>query len=158
MTGAPLHVLYDRECRWCRFSVAQILRFDPRGEILPVAIQSPEGQELLAPVDPGERLLTAHAVGDDGVVHSGGDAVAVIAARLPALTLATPALRRMGLVSRAGYGLVAGNRHRLGPLVSPARLARADAAIARHRREHFGLDAPQAPEVTSCAVPRRAAA
>ncbi len=77
----------------------------------------------------------------------------MLAARVPALRPLAPVLRGFSAATRAGYGAVAGNRHRLGPLIPAAAKARADRTIARHRAEHFGLGPPEAPVAASCALP-----
>jgi predicted DCC family thiol-disulfide oxidoreductase YuxK len=124
-------VLYDRDCGLCRVCVALLLRWDRRARLRPVAIQSGEGERLLESVAPDARLATAHAVTADGRVHSGGDAAAPIAAVLPGgAPLARIARAMPGLV-RAGYGLVAGNRSRLGPVIPRAARERATGVIAR---------------------------
>jgi predicted DCC family thiol-disulfide oxidoreductase YuxK len=124
-------VLYDVDCGLCRVSVALLLRWDRRGRLRPVAIQSAEGARLLAGLEPTARLATAHAVSTDGRLYSGGDAAAPIASVLPGgAPLAAVARAVPGLV-RAGYGLVAGNRSRIGPLIPDAVRARAQAVIAR---------------------------
>jgi predicted DCC family thiol-disulfide oxidoreductase YuxK len=143
MPGAPLHVLYDRDCGFCRTTLAMLLALDDRGRLLPTSIQGEQGLSLLGSVPAGRRLETAHVVGPDGVVHSGGDAAAQLAAEVPALAPFAPLLRRFAGASRAGYGLVARNRTRLGPLIPERAKWRAGRAIDEHRRRHFGL-APEA--------------
>jgi predicted DCC family thiol-disulfide oxidoreductase YuxK len=124
-------VLYDSDCGLCRVSVALLLRWDRRARLRPVAIQSAEGERLLAGVAPAARLASAHAVTADGRRHSGGDAAAPIAAVLPGgAPLARLARAAPGLV-RAGYRLVAQNRSRLGLLIPAAVRDRAAGVIAR---------------------------
>lgn len=41
-------VLYDCDCGFCRWSVGRLLAWDRAGRLRPLAIQSPEGQRLLA--------------------------------------------------------------------------------------------------------------
>ena len=110
-----------------------MLRLDRRGALLPVSIQSGEGQRLLAAVPADRRLRSGHAVTADGRVFSGGDAAAPVAAVLPVGAALSPALRALAPVARGAYRLVAGNRSRLGRLVTPAMRARADARIAATR-------------------------
>ena len=118
-----------------------MLALDRRGALRPVAIQSAEGERLLAGVPVERRLVSAHAVGPDGRVVSAGDAAAPIAAVLPGGALVAPVLRLLGPVTRGVYRLVAGNRSRLGRLVTPAMLERADAALTRHVRPWRRLNA-----------------
>lgn len=103
-----------------------------------MAIQSAAGERLLADVPVDRRLVSAHAVGEDGRVFSAGDAAAPIAAVLPGGSVTAPVLRALGPVTRAAYRLIAGNRSRLGRLVTPAMLERADA-----RNSSEGLGGPE---------------
>ncbi len=132
-TGDPVIVLYDRDCGWCRWSVAKVLALDRRGHVLPEPIQGELGGLLLEGMPEAERLASAHAVTPDGRVFSGGNAAAPIAAVLPAGTAPASLLRTFGAATRAGYAVIAGNRSTLGRLVTPAMLERADVRIARHR-------------------------
>ncbi len=99
-----------------------------------MAIQSAEGERLLAGVPAPLRLASAHAVGADGRVASGGDTAAPIAAVLPGGRVFAPVLRGLGPVTRGGYTLVARNRSRLGRLVTPTMSARADELIESRAR------------------------
>jgi predicted DCC family thiol-disulfide oxidoreductase YuxK len=124
-------VLYDSDCGLCRVSVALLLRWDTRARLRPVAIQSAEGEHLLAGLEPAARLATAHAVTAAGRLYSGGDAAAPIADVLPGgAPLARVARAAPGVV-RAVYRLVAENRSRIGPLIPDAVRERAGAVIAR---------------------------
>jgi len=129
----PVVVLYDRDCGWCRWSIAGVLALDRRRLLLPESIQGELGTLLLDGVPEAERLASAHAVTPDGDVFSGGDAAAPIAAVLPAGGALAAVLRTFGAATRAGYGAIAGNRSTLGRLLTPAMLERADVRIARHR-------------------------
>lgn len=128
----PVHVLYDADCGFCRWSVVQLLAWDDRGRgiLKPIAIQSERGSELLAPVPEATRLKTAHVVDAEGVVHSGGDAVAVIADLLPAGAPFAFVARVVPWLVRGGYGVIAGNRIRISRLVPAVAKRRADAALA----------------------------
>ena len=107
-----------------------MLALDRRAALRPVAIQSPDGERLLAGVPTALRLVSAHAVTPDGRVFSAGDAAAPIAAVLPGGAAVAPVLRALGPLTRGAYRLVAGNRSRLGRLVTPAMLERAEASIS----------------------------
>ena len=131
--GDPVIVLYDRDCGWCRWSVAKVLALDRRGCLLPEPIQGELGALLLEGMPEAQRLASAHAVTPDGRVFSGGDAAAPIAAVLPAGAAPAALLRTFDAGARAVYRLIAGNRARLGRLVTPAMRERADVRIARHR-------------------------
>jgi predicted DCC family thiol-disulfide oxidoreductase YuxK len=124
-------VLYDHDCGFCRWSVARLLAWDRAGRLRALAIQSDEGQGLLADLTPAERLATAHAIDVTGHRTSGGDAVAPVAAVLPGGGPVAALGRRAPGLARAGYRAVAGRRSLLGHLVSDAARARADERIAR---------------------------
>lgn len=112
-----VRVLFDRECGFCRWSVAVLLSLDGGRKLEPVAIQSAVGQSLLAGVPEADRLESAHAVAQDGVVLSGGDAAPLIARSLrfgrPVAWLASSSPS----ATRAAYRAVASNRASVGRLV-----------------------------------------
>ncbi len=82
----------------------------------------------------GKRLLSAHAIGPDGKLRSGGDAIAVVAAVLPGGAPVRWLARLSPGLMRVGYRAVAGNRTRLGRFVNTRMRAGADAVIARRAR------------------------
>jgi predicted DCC family thiol-disulfide oxidoreductase YuxK len=124
-------VLYDHDCGFCRWSVGRLLAWDRAGGLRPLAIQSAEGQLLLADLTPEQRLATAHAVDAAGRRTSGGDALAAVAAVLPGGAPLAALGRRAPALARAGYRAVAGRRTLWGKLVSDAAKARADERIAQ---------------------------
>ena len=130
---APLLVFYDDQCGYCRWSVAQLLRLDRNRRLRLIAIQSPEGERLLAGVAPELRLASAHLIDGDGQLFSGGEAAAPIAASLPSLARTAPLLRRLSRPVSVSYNLIAANRERVGLLVGSASRERADRAIAAHQ-------------------------
>ena len=140
LPNAPLLVFYDEECGYCRWSVAQLLRFDRDQRLRLIAIQSPEGERSLADVAPELRLESAHLIDGEGKLFSGGDAAAPIAAALPALAPTAALLRRLSSPVNASYNLIAANRERIGRLVGVSSRERADRAIAAHQAA-FGSEA-----------------
>jgi predicted DCC family thiol-disulfide oxidoreductase YuxK len=80
---APVWVLYDEDCGFCRWSADRIKRWDRRGGLAFASIQSRDGQDLLRACPLKDRLDTMHAVTRDGRVWSGGEAVRVISGVLP---------------------------------------------------------------------------
>jgi len=133
MPAAPLTVLYDEECSFCRYSLAVLLRLDRHRRLLPIPIQGFDGQRLLSDLSPEGRLATAHVVTPVGRVYSGGDIAVPIARELPLGVGAARVAARLGGPSRWLYGQVASNRSRLGRYVSPGRRERASRTIAEHR-------------------------
>lgn len=142
MPGATVTVLYDAQCGFCRWSVAWLLQRDPGRRLVPVAIQSPEGQALLdaAGIPEDERLRKAHAhrSGDPPqALRSGGDAAPLVAAQLRGVSgRAVAAVMRASpsLLRRAIYGQIAANRIGLGRFVNAQRREAADALLADHGR------------------------
>jgi predicted DCC family thiol-disulfide oxidoreductase YuxK len=76
-------LLYDEDCGFCRWSVDRLLRWDRRGHLRAVAIQSPEGDRLLSDLPNEGRLASWHLVTPDGRRFSGGAAAAPLARLLP---------------------------------------------------------------------------
>lgn len=129
----PVVVLYDHDCGFCRWSLARLLTWDRERRLRPVAIQSAEGQELLRDVPPAERLRSAHAVGEDGVLRSGGAAAPVVLRALPRGAPVALVAAVLSPLTRAGYRLVADNRTFFGRFISAERRAAADAVLADRR-------------------------
>jgi predicted DCC family thiol-disulfide oxidoreductase YuxK len=75
-------VLYDQDCGFCKWSLDKILAWDRSKRLRAVAIQSEEGDQLLAGVDPELRLTSWHLV-TDGKVFSAGAAAEPLARLLP---------------------------------------------------------------------------
>ena len=124
-------VLYDRDCGFCRWSLAKILAWDRAGRLRPLPIQSEEGRRLLdaAEVPEEKRLRSWHLVHPDGRVESAGAAFPALFRLLPAgapvaaLTGALPGL------SERGYMLVANNRTLFGRPLTRGMKDRATARI-----------------------------
>jgi predicted DCC family thiol-disulfide oxidoreductase YuxK len=124
-------VLYDRDCGFCRWSIGRLLAWDRQRRVRPLAIQSEEGERLLADLPQDERLARAHAIDAAGRRTSGGDALAPVAAVLPGgAPLAAVGRRAPGLV-RTVYDAIAARRPFFGRFVTERAKARADALIAQ---------------------------
>src|SRR4030081_2480108 len=95
-------LLYDRDCGFCRWTVARVLRRDRNRDLSAVSIQSHEGQRLVAPVPQDRRLDSWHLVLGDGRLYSGG---AVFGPLLRLLRRPGQAwfFERLPAVSRWGY-------------------------------------------------------
>jgi predicted DCC family thiol-disulfide oxidoreductase YuxK len=120
-TPGSYAVLYDRDCGFCRWSLDKILAWDRHGRLHPVAIQSDEGQRLLAPVPPERRLDSWHLV-VDGEVRSAGAAAAPLFAILPGGRPLAALLGAFPHATERAYRWVAGHRDLV------ARLLRIDAS------------------------------
>ena len=76
-------MLYDADCGFCRWSLDKILQWDRRRRVRAVAIQTVEGDRLLADMSEDERLASSHLVTPDGRRFSGGSAAGPLARLLP---------------------------------------------------------------------------
>jgi len=116
-------LLYDRDCGFCRWSVAKLMAWDRGRRLRVVAIQDPEGERVLAGMDPPQRLASWHLVPPGGAVHSAGRAVAPLLRLLPGgAPLAAMADAFPATTDRL-YIWVARNRGRLGELIGADRCA-----------------------------------
>jgi predicted DCC family thiol-disulfide oxidoreductase YuxK len=111
-------LLYDRDCGFCRFSVALVLAWDRRRRLRPVAIQTDEGQRLLAALPPPDRLASAHVVEPGGGVRSGGAVAGPVLRELPGGGPLARLAERMPRLTDRGYRAVANRRSSLGRLVT----------------------------------------
>lgn len=107
-------LLYDGDCRFCRFVARRIVRLDRREALAVLPFDDPDAQRLLAAVPQADRETTWHLVQDGGRA-SGGAGVAELLGILPATRPFAPLLRRLPLAGI--YGFVSGRRSRLGRLV-----------------------------------------
>jgi predicted DCC family thiol-disulfide oxidoreductase YuxK len=124
-------VLWDRDCGFCAFMLALVLRADTRRVLRPAFIQSPEGERLLADMPEPERLASWHLVDDDGRRTSGGEALTVMLRELPAgrpLAAVTEALP--GVTERA-YRWVAEHRALLSRPIPASAKERARRYVAK---------------------------
>jgi predicted DCC family thiol-disulfide oxidoreductase YuxK len=110
-------LLYDADCGFCRFSVALVLTWDRSRRLRPVAIQSEEGQRLLAALPPPDRLASAHVVEADGSVRSGGSVAGPVLRRMPGGGPLARLANRTPRMTERGYRLVADHRSVLGRLI-----------------------------------------
>jgi predicted DCC family thiol-disulfide oxidoreductase YuxK len=124
--GDSLAVLYDRDCGFCKWSLDKILAWDRRHRLRPVAIQSEEGQGLLAAISPERRLDSWHLVAE-GEVRSGGAAAPRLFAALPGGRPLAALLRTFPGATDRAYRWVAGHRDLL------ARALRIDASCQVRR-------------------------
>jgi predicted DCC family thiol-disulfide oxidoreductase YuxK len=142
-------VLYDRDCGFCRWSLAKILAWDRARRLRPLPIQSEEGQRLLGGVPAEGQLESWHLVHPDGRVESAGDAFPAVFRLLPAGGPIAALTARFPLLSNRCYMLVAKNRTLFGKPISAGMKERATARIdARGPQDVVFTSGP------SCEVPR----
>jgi predicted DCC family thiol-disulfide oxidoreductase YuxK len=119
-------VLYDRDCGFCKWALNKILVWDRRRRLRPVAIQSDEGNHLLAAIAPERRLESWHLV-TDGEVRSAGAAAPQLFEALPGGRPLAALLRAFPRLTERAYRWVAEHR------VLLARLLRIDASCELRR-------------------------
>lgn len=126
-------LLYDADCGFCRWSIDRILRWDRRGALRVVPIQSAEGAALLGDMEEERRLASWHLVGEDGVVRSAGAAAAPLLRLLPGgKPMAVIAALFPKSTDRL-YRLVARNREKFGRMLGEPACAVDPAARTRNK-------------------------
>jgi predicted DCC family thiol-disulfide oxidoreductase YuxK len=137
--GPRVHsVLYDRDCGFCRWALAKLLRWDRTRRLRPVALQEPEADRLLAGMPEEERMASWHLVDADGSVHSGGAAAAPLVRLLPGGRPLAAILERMPRAAERGYHWAADHRSWFGRSLTDRAKRRADALIEERGREDEG--------------------
>jgi predicted DCC family thiol-disulfide oxidoreductase YuxK len=110
-------VLYDGECRFCRWTIAWALERDAHRALAVAPIQSPAGARLLADLPAAERLRSLHVVHDDARRASGGAAVRDVLDALPSARALAWVASRSPRFTDFIYGVVARHRGQIGRLV-----------------------------------------
>jgi predicted DCC family thiol-disulfide oxidoreductase YuxK len=127
MADHELIVLYDEDCGFCRWSLDKVLAWDRHGRVASTAIQSAEGERLLAEVPPETRLESWHVASASGEVSSAGAAGPPLLDVLPGGKPLAFVLRKAPRATERAYRFVASNRERW------ARLLRIDATCSVRR-------------------------
>jgi len=129
-------LLYDGDCRFCRFVARGIEALDWRHRFGYLPFADELALDLIAPVPADEREHSIHLVFPDGDIASAGDALAELSRVLPLGGLLTDAARDHRPVRGAfrwGYGLVADRRGQLSSLVpdvkGPLRRPESDGSV-----------------------------
>src|SRR5437763_17088280 len=113
MTGrARGVVLYDADCGFCKWSLGKILAWDRPGRLRAVAIQSAEGEHLLAELSPEAGLASWHLVDQAGTLHSAGAAAEHLARMLPGGRPLAAVLRALPRLPERAYHHLADNLDR----------------------------------------------
>jgi predicted DCC family thiol-disulfide oxidoreductase YuxK len=136
-TSSELHesqatLLYDAECRFCRWAMGVLLLWDRRRRLFPLALQEPAADRLLADLAPEQRMETWHLIASGGVRHSGGMAFVPLFELLPAGQPLARLAGRFPAVATRLYDAVAGHRNQLAKLI-PKRLQRLAARRLQER-------------------------
>jgi predicted DCC family thiol-disulfide oxidoreductase YuxK len=124
-----LTVLYDRDCGFCRWSLSKLLAWDRARRLRPVAIQSEEGQRLLARVPEDRRMRSWHLVHPDGRVESAAAGFPGLFRALPGGGVIAAVTKALPDLSDRAYFLVVDNRRLLGRPLTQRMKERADRRI-----------------------------
>ena len=100
-------LLYDADCRFCRFAARAVSRLDRRDRLALLPLGDAEATPLLAEVPAGERFSSLRLAEPDGRLLARGAAVRAVVAALGA--------RSAGL--ERAYDFVASRRSFLGRFV-----------------------------------------
>ncbi len=111
-------LLYDRQCRFCCWSLRRVLAWDRRRRLRPLALQEPEAARLLAGITVDRRMDSWHLVAPSGEVSSAGRALAPLADLLPGGRPLAALARTFPGAAQRGYSLVARHRSTLGRIVA----------------------------------------
>jgi len=120
-------VLYDANCRFCRWSLSWLLRLDRRRSLRPVALDSSEADALVGGMSDDERFGSWHLAVPGQDVSSGGAAVAPLVGCMTSSDRIQRGIGYLTVPLSLGYRIVARSRGRLGRLVG-------DRADARSRK------------------------
>ncbi|MFL5912891.1 MAG: thiol-disulfide oxidoreductase DCC family protein [Gaiellaceae bacterium] len=116
-------ILYDSDCGFCKWTLAQVLRLDRERRLRPVALQSPEAEALLPGMGEEERMESWHLVTPDGEVSSAGAAFDPLTRILGRGRPFGALTRRFPRAAEVGYHWVANHRSFFGRLVRGRREA-----------------------------------
>ncbi len=117
MKGGGLAILYDEDCGFCKWSLDKILAWDRHRALRPVAIQSEEGNRLLASVPEPKRLDSWHLALASGEIQSGGAAARPLARVLPGGRPLALLFERFPSATERAYRFVAEHRDRFARIV-----------------------------------------
>lgn len=110
-------ILFDADCGFCRWALNKVLAWDRPRRLRPVAIQSDEGQALLAGVEPGRRLDSWHLASPSGEVRSGGAALGPLGRLLPGGRVISLPAERFPRAADRGYRWIADHRSGLARIL-----------------------------------------
>jgi predicted DCC family thiol-disulfide oxidoreductase YuxK len=128
-------VIYDRDCGFCRWSLSLLLRADRHRRLRPLALGTPQADELLADLTPEQRSASWHLVSPDGRRASAGAGLSAVLVLLPGGGIPASVLaRRPDLIER-GYAWVAEHRSKLSRVVPSCAKRRATRLIDDRSRQ-----------------------
>jgi predicted DCC family thiol-disulfide oxidoreductase YuxK len=117
MPDSKATVLYDDDCGFCKWSLNKLLAWDRSQRLRAVAIQSEEGQRLLAEVPAAQRLDSWHLIDATGAVRSAGAGFETLFEILPGGAPLAAFARTFPRTTERAYRAVANNRSGLSRLL-----------------------------------------
>lgn len=126
-------MLYDQDCGFCRWSLAQILTLDRHRRLRPLPLDSAEAEQLLADLAPEQRAASWHLIAPDGTRRSAGRAAPQLFQQLSGGRVPAALLGSVPKLTDRAYQWVADNRSLLSRLVPAEAKRRADRLIAERR-------------------------
>jgi len=123
-------ILYDRDCGFCRWSLAQVLTLDRHRRLRPVALGTAEADELLGDLDAEERAASWHLVSPEGRRASAGAAAPELLRLLPGGRPPAALLASAPRATERAYRWVADHRSAFSRLIPAGARRRADERIA----------------------------
>lgn len=106
-----------------------LLRWDGDRSLRSVPIQGAEAENLLADLEPAERMASWHLISPDGERLSGGDAIAPLLRLLPGGSVPAAAFARFPAATASGYRWVAEHRSGLSRWVPSGAKRRARESV-----------------------------
>jgi predicted DCC family thiol-disulfide oxidoreductase YuxK len=128
-------VLYDADCRLCKWLLSGLLRWDRAARLRLVALKRSEAEDLLRELTPAERMASWHLISPTGERRSGGAAVAPLLRLLPAGRLAAYCFARFPTRADRGYRWVADHRSQLSKWVPSSAKLRASERVNQREQE-----------------------
>jgi predicted DCC family thiol-disulfide oxidoreductase YuxK len=122
-------VLYDADCGFCRWSLALLLSTDRRRALRPLALGTPEADELLSDLTPEQREASWHLVAPGGRRESAGAAAPSLLRLLPGGRVPAAALAAAPKLTNRAYHWVAAHRSQLSRALPSGAKRRASARI-----------------------------
>jgi predicted DCC family thiol-disulfide oxidoreductase YuxK len=125
-------VLYDPDCGFCKWTMTLVLARDPEHRLRPLALGTPEADDLLSDLTPEQRMASWHLIDPDGERISAGAAAAPL---LRALGRGEPLARLLEAfprVTERSYRWVADHRSQLSRLIPSSAKRGAGAKISLH--------------------------
>lgn len=127
-------VIYDADCGFCRWSLAKLFALDRHRRLRPLALGTPEADDLLADIRPEDRAASWHLLSPDGRRTSAGAAAAPLLRLLPGGGPPAAILARAPKLTQRAYRMVADHRSSLSRSIPARAKRRATERIERHAR------------------------